>query len=142
MQSLVLSIADGQAVSLTADCDGTDGHSGTSTRRLPLLGIAWGGGSGAGVSSVEVSADGGTSWHAADMLDDERVPDDSSAGRTWSWVRWQARVPLPQGAKPGSSVTVMCRAVDGAGTPQPQSTHMPGGYLFGGWHTTTVKLRP
>ncbi len=58
------------------------------------------------VEHVEVSADGGTSWTGADMLD--------PASR-YGWRRWEARLMLPPG-----EVEIAARAWDTAAATQPE----------------------
>ncbi|NWH68123.1 SUOX oxidase, partial [Geococcyx californianus] len=50
---------------------------------LTVKGYAWSGG-GRGVVRVDVSLDGGQSWHVARLLGERPVP-----GRAWAWVLWE-----------------------------------------------------
>ncbi|KAI7540171.1 sulfite oxidase-like protein [Hortaea werneckii] len=63
------------------------------------------------VTRVEVSADGGESWTAAELI---RHPE---AGK-WSWQLWEARVRVPEGR--GEKTTLYSRATDQAGNTQPK----------------------
>ncbi|RMY42857.1 hypothetical protein D0863_16344 [Hortaea werneckii] len=63
------------------------------------------------VTRVEVSADGGESWTAAELI---RHPE---AGK-WSWQLWEARVRVPEGR--GEKTTLYSRATDTAGNTQPK----------------------
>ncbi len=33
-------------------------------------------------------------------------------GRAWAWCLWECTVPLPEGTKAGTKITLVCRAVD------------------------------
>ncbi|MEU3790935.1 sulfite oxidase [Streptomyces fructofermentans] len=81
-----------------------------------LTGRSW---SGAGtVARVEVSTDGGGTWHRARLHDTPRRAD---------WVRWSAPW---RPAAPGA-YTLLARATDTAGRVQPETTvHNTQGYLF------------
>src|ERR1700747_1162037 len=68
-----------------------------------ILGAAWGG----NVQKVEVSADGGKSWRAAELNDGEH---------SGAWRRWRLEGTTP--AKAGA-VTLMARAFDEKGQTQP-----------------------
>ena len=76
-------------------------------RRDPaaVKGYAWSGG-GQGIIRVDVSVDGGKTWHVAQL---KKVP--QRAGRGWAWALWEAVVPLPAGAK-GGQLELVCKAVD------------------------------
>ncbi|MBQ1088254.1 sulfite oxidase [Streptomyces sp. B93] len=72
--------------------------------RVPLQGRAWSGG--APVTAVEVSTDGGTTWHQADL--------EPGLGHRWAWRRWSWNWP----AVPGEHV-LSARAHDAGGHAQP-----------------------
>jgi len=78
-------------------------------------GYAFSGG-GRDVVRVDVSADGGTTWTSAEL---RKLP--QRPGRAWAWCLWEAAVPLPKGAKPGSKLELVSRAVDESGAAQPDS---------------------
>ena len=159
MQSLQLAYTDGQVVRWAdlprAPAPGSgDTPAHTQSRLLPLTGIAWGGGSGAGIGRVEVSVDGGATWCMATLLHSERPQDDTSRGKDWAWVRWQAQVAVGEPTQQPDKVCVMVRCVDGQGNPQPRTKALHprlrgngdgggaggGAYLFNGWHATTIHL--
>jgi sulfite oxidase len=74
------------------------------------------------VVRVDISPDGGRSWHQA-TLADEVSP--------WSWRRWHATLPLPPGP-----AEVIVRAWDSAGSVQPESAAQlwnPKGYANNAW---------
>ena len=72
-----------------------------------IRGRAWSGL--APVTAVDVSADGGRSWHAADLEDADLGP---YAWRAWSWT-WEPAAP--------GEYELWCRAQDAAGNGQPDT---------------------
>ncbi|GAB5372140.1 hypothetical protein AAMO2058_001640000 [Amorphochlora amoebiformis] len=92
-----------------------------------LKGIAWGGGSGLGVSKVEISADSGLTWKRADLQKHPKNPE--NVGK-FSWQPWEAQ--LTTNEIKGDHV--MCRAFDTQGHGQPENPWNPKGYLYNGWH--------
>lgn len=94
---------------------------------VEVRGFAWAGR--AGIRSVEVSADGGTSWRAA------RLTGDLHPG---AWRSWQARL---DAAVPGV-LTLFARATDGAGEVQPLAARgNAGGYGNNSMHQVSVHVR-
>ncbi|MEJ7935463.1 molybdopterin-dependent oxidoreductase [Sphingobium sp. AN558] len=111
-RSWITSLEEGQSVGLTSV--------------LPVGGIAMGGDS--GVARVDLSADGGKSWHRATL-----GPDPGK----YSFRRWDARIPV---AGPGQ-VSLMSRCWNMAGVAQPADPIWnPGGYMRGNIETTMVKV--
>ena len=86
---------------------------------IDLQGFAYSGG-GRAVTQVEVSVDGGATWHAASP---SRV-ENQDAGRVWAWALWQVSVALPTATSadgqstPAAALDVVVRAVDSAGDAQ------------------------
>jgi sulfite oxidase len=79
------------------------------------------------VARVDISADGGQSWAAAELLDD--------LGR-WAWRCWSARLELGRG-----SHELVVRAWDSAAALQPEhaaSLWNPKGYVNNAWGRITV----
>jgi sulfite oxidase len=79
------------------------------------------------VARVDVSADDGTTWAAAELLDD--------LGR-WAWRPWRARLELAPG-----SHRLLVRAWDSAAALQPEhaaSLWNPKGYVNNSWGRVTV----
>lgn len=79
---------------------------------------------------VDVSADGGRTWHQAELEHDPEAP--------WSWTFWQATLDLPQGEH-----ELAVRAWDSAGQTQPAApddTWNFKGYLSASWHRVPVKV--
>lgn len=87
------------------------------TDELHVAGWAFSGG-GRGIMRVDVSADGGGTWHTATL---ERVPGDGDgfAAPAWAWTQWSADVPLPPNTT--GPVTLVARAVDTSCNVQPES---------------------
>ena len=82
------------------------------------------------VTRVDVSADGGRSWHQAELEHDAAAP--------WSWTFWEATLDLPPG---GHELAV--RAWDSAGQTQPalpDDTWNFKGYLSASWHRVPVTV--
>lgn len=92
---------------------------------VQVRGWAWSGGH--GISRVELSADGGASWHAA-TLDSDLGPR-AWRGFCWSWQ-----------ATPGAH-TLLARATDGNGATQPlEAPFNPLGYLNNSVHRVRVTV--
>lgn len=121
-------------------------HDGT----LRVQGVAYPGAGGAPIEVVEVSADGGQSWHTATLLRDEVVADDARTPH--HWLRWVARVPLGATSdlgggrcvEPGADrpCTVCCRAFDTNGQSQPKVSPQQRGYLYNGWFHVDLTVTP
>lgn len=82
------------------------------------------------VARVDVSADGGRTWHQAALEHDPAAP--------WSWTFWEATLDLP----PGEHELVV-RAWDSAGQTQPSrpdDTWNYKGYLCASWHRIPVNV--
>ena len=94
----------------------------------PVLveGVAW---TGEGrVARVEVSSDGGKTWHQARLLGED-MP--------YAWRRWDYRWEPTT----GGTATLLSRATDSLGHVQPErSPWNPGGFLWNGWDRVTVTI--
>ncbi len=100
-------------------------HDGASVRSpFVCAGIAWAGAR--KIQAVEVSPDGGQSWHAAE-LETELGP--------LSWRRWQASLELPPGR-----YSLAVRAVDGAGTREDATERDPHPSGASGYHRINVTV--
>ena len=71
---------------------------------IEIIGVAFNDGMGP-ITSVEVSADGGKSWHQATV---------KPAESPWAWWHWSAKVRVPAGKQ-----VLMSRATDALGRTQP-----------------------
>jgi len=83
---------------------------------ITVRGFAWSGG-GRGIVRVDVSADGGKTWHTAELKEgSEQHPT-----RAWAWTFWECDVPKPDGLKDGATVEICAKAIDVAYNTQPES---------------------
>ncbi|XP_062843222.1 sulfite oxidase, mitochondrial isoform X2 [Trichomycterus rosablanca] len=130
IQSAITNLADGSSV----DRD---------TEDLTVRGYAWSGG-GREVVRVDVSLDGGKTWHVAELQNCEKGEEPAptpSPGRSWAWKLWEITVPLPEGEE---ELEVVCKAVDSGYNTQPDS--IPPiwnlrGVLSNAWHRVKVKVK-
>ncbi|EFN57284.1 hypothetical protein CHLNCDRAFT_30609 [Chlorella variabilis] len=103
---------------------------------VTVKGYAWSGG-GQGIIRVDVSADGGATWHTAEL---NKVP--QKRGRGWAWALWEATVPLPKGAK--GAVQLVAKATDESYNTQPEQA-APIWNLRGvncnSWHRVSVNVQ-
>ncbi|GAX86517.1 hypothetical protein CEUSTIGMA_g13924.t1, partial [Chlamydomonas eustigma] len=102
-----------------------------SDGEITTKGYAWSGG-GRDVIRVDVSADGGKTWHVAKLQKLNQRP-----GRAWAWSIWEATLPLPEGVKVGDKVELVCRAVDDNCCAQPDGVEglwNMRGVLNNAWH--------
>ncbi|KIX05008.1 uncharacterized protein Z518_05880 [Rhinocladiella mackenziei CBS 650.93] len=93
---------------------------------IKVEGYAYSGG-GRRVVRVDVSADGGKSWHQATIL-----PDNAQGHKTWSWKRWEWMVPKRMAGR-----TFVVKAVDDSYNVQPESYEAQWnfrGVLTNAWH--------
>lgn len=101
---------------------------GASLPIRPVLveGVAW---TGEGrVARVEVSSDGGKTWHQARLLGEDML---------YAWRRWDYRWEPTT----GGTATLLSRATDSLGHVQPErSPWNPGGFLWNGWDRVTVTI--
>ncbi|XP_015264182.1 PREDICTED: sulfite oxidase, mitochondrial [Gekko japonicus] len=101
---------------------------------LTVKGYAWSGG-GRGVIRVDVSLDGGKSWHEAKLTGEAQSP-----GRAWAWKLWQLKACVPPGTK---ELNIVCKAVDTSYNEQPDSVGPIWnilGVLNNAWHRVHVSV--
>lgn len=99
----------------------------TLLRPGPVAVQGWAWSAGHGIARVELSADDGASWHAAELAPD-------LGPRAWRGFHWAWQ------ATPGSH-TLLARATDGAGATQPLHTPFnPLGYLNNSVHRVPVRI--
>ncbi|KAL6785904.1 hypothetical protein ACKKBG_A00640 [Auxenochlorella protothecoides x Auxenochlorella symbiontica] len=79
---------------------------------VTVKGYAWSGG-GNRVIRVDVTADGGATWHTAELEGVEQ-----EEGRNWAWVLWSAEVEVP--GTPGE-VEIAAKATDASYNTQPEA---------------------
>jgi sulfite oxidase len=120
----------------SAICEPRDGQAIDVVDELPVKGYAFSGG-GHDIIRVEVTTDGGKSWHVANMHKDEQKPD-----RAWSWTLWEVDLPVPDGYT--GDLEIACRAVDAAYNTQPEDpAHVWNlrGVVNNAWHKVDVKVQ-
>lgn len=87
-------------------------------------------GAGHDVTRVEVSADGGETWHVADLKPSPAGTKSRSGstdvrtdGHMWAWRQWEADIPVPALENDGVSVKaqLVCRAIDTGYNRQPEN---------------------
>jgi sulfite oxidase len=86
---------------------------------------------GRAIARVEVTADGGRNWHAADLA--------GNSGNPWAWTLWRAALALPEGAH-----EIAVRAWDAAAQTQPErleSVWNWKGYMNTAWHRIGISCR-
>ena len=114
--------------------DGTCLEEGST--HIEVKGVAWSGG-GREVVRIDVSPDGGKTWHVADIVTGSGQP----YMRAWAWVLWKASVPVP--LEGGEKVELCCKAVDISYNVQPDTTGPIWnlrGCLSNAWHRVCIKL--
>ncbi|RZC37714.1 sulfite oxidase, mitochondrial [Asbolus verrucosus] len=77
------------------------------------LGYAWSGG-GQKIVRVDVTVDGGNTWHIADL----DCQDAAEPPQHWSWTLWSARIPIRSGIR---NVEIWAKAVDSCYNTQPET---------------------
>jgi DMSO/TMAO reductase YedYZ molybdopterin-dependent catalytic subunit len=80
-----------------------------------------------GITRVEVSADGGSTWQTASILEPQAGPD--------AMVRWETTFQMS-----GSPVTLVVRATDGSATVQPEDFGLPA--PDGSWGQDSITVQP
>jgi DMSO/TMAO reductase YedYZ molybdopterin-dependent catalytic subunit len=108
-RSFLTSLAEGQTVAFESS--------------IPVGGIAMGGD--CGVAGVDISSDGGRSWHPTTLGPDE--------GR-YGFRRWDGRVPVRRGA---NAILTRCRNTQGLIQPI-KPIWNPGGYMRGNVEAVTI----
>lgn len=86
---------------------------------ITVKGYAWSGG-GNKIVRVDVTADGGKSWHVANLKHGTTDDDDKSNlnGRNWAWALWTTDIPIPNNAE---DVEIWSKAVDSNYNVQPET---------------------
>lgn len=109
---------------------------------IKMSGYALAGG-GRAIVRVDVSADGGKTWQAADL---QPAPDAKQVQyrRAWAWRHWQATVNLPEPLESGQVVQLVCKAVDDSYNVQPDSfapVYNARGVLANAWNRCSVSVQ-
>ncbi|XP_046731150.1 sulfite oxidase, mitochondrial isoform X1 [Silurus meridionalis] len=130
VQSAITNLADGSSIDRDMD-------------KVTVKGYAWSGG-GREVVRVDVSLDGGKTWHVAKLQSSEEIESSAPSpppGRAWAWKLWEIEIPLPEGAQ---ELEVVCKAVDSSYNTQPDSVAPIWnlrGVLTNAWHQVRVKVK-
>ena len=103
---------------------------------ITVKGYAWSGG-GRSIVRVDVSIDGGKTWQAASLNQEETRPN-----RAWAWTLWETSIPLPEEC---GKLEVCCKAVDTSYNVQPD--HVAPlwnlrGFLNNAWHRIHITVTP
>ncbi|XP_030564360.1 probable sulfite oxidase, mitochondrial [Drosophila novamexicana] len=104
---------------------------------ITVRGYAWSGG-GRRIERVDLTTDGGKSWHVA-QLEQENVPD----GRHYGWSLWTARLPVSDEQQKQPNLEIWAKAVDSAYNVQPEAfEHIWNlrGVLANAYHKVKVRL--
>ena len=108
---------------------------------LKVRGYALSGG-GRGILRVDVSLDGGKTWHEASLIQGA----DQSINRQWAWTLWEVVLPwstVTGGAGSGRGLEIICKATDTSHNTQPESDDgiwNMRGLLENKWHKVKVTL--
>ncbi|KAM9813858.1 sulfite oxidase, mitochondrial [Neosynchiropus ocellatus] len=114
-----------------------------SEEEVTVKGYAWSGG-GREVVRVDVSLDGGKTWHVAQLRSGEKGQDPQPSprlGQAWAWKLWEVTAPLPPQAQ---GLEIICKAVDNSYNMQPDTVGPIWnlrGVLNNSWHRVRVKVR-
>ena len=109
-------------------------------KTIDINGIAYSGGSGKRIKSVELSVDNGKNWFHATLLSDELQNVDLNK-RSYSWVRFHSSFELQTISKhlEDNDFVILSRAVDEDGLVQPEISKKERGYLYNAWHKVKLK---
>jgi len=103
---------------------------------VTVKGYAYSGG-GCGILRVDVSADGGKTWHTAGLDDFKQKPYQS-----WTWTLWEIDLPMPDPV-PEQGLRILCKATDTHHNVQPEdisSIWNVRGFLNNSWHRVVVDV--
>lgn len=106
---------------------------------VTVKGYAWSGG-GNKIIRVDVSADGGGSWHTAELHHAAGQP----FGKAWAWSLWSVDLPVPDGCTSGSNLTIVAKATDESYNTQPERADAVWnlrGVVCNTWPSVTVTLK-
>nr|CAH7716926.1 unnamed protein product [Callosobruchus chinensis] len=104
--------------------------------KICIKGYAWSGG-GQKIIRVDVSADGGKTWHVANF----DAQDGSEPPRHWAWTLWSVNIPVDQKSK---RANILVKAVDSCYNTQPEKfEHIWNirGVLGHAYHKIKVELK-
>eukprot|EP00118_Oscarella_pearsei_P025113 m.307539 g.307539 ORF g.307539 m.307539 type:complete len:511 (+) comp42422_c0_seq1:128-1660(+) len=104
---------------------------------VTVKGYAFSGG-GRDINRVDVTIDGGLTWHRACL----QQAKSEGFNKQWAWTLWEVDVDIPKGRT--GSMEIACRAVDSANNTQPEKgEHVWNfrGLLNNSWHCVHVDLK-
>lgn len=104
--------------------------------KINVKGYAWSGG-GQKIVRVDVTADGGKTWHVANFDHQDSV----SPPKHWAWTLWSVDIPVDDDA---TNVEIWSKAVDSAYNTQPESVQNIWnlrGVLSNAYHRIRVNLK-
>lgn len=107
---------------------------------VTVKGYAWSGG-GNKIVRVDVTSDGGETWHVAELEKEEGDTINSPTGRDWAWSLWTINIPVV--ADSVTDVEIWSKAVDSNYNVQPESfknTWNLRGVLSHAYSRITIKL--
>ena len=108
-----------------------------SEMEVKVKGYAYSGG-GRGVNRVDVSVDGGQTWHSATLTDGHL----QEHNKAWSWTLWQADLSIPE--QHNGQMEIVCRAVDSSLNSQPEAATSVWNFRGLGnnaWHHVNVNIK-
>jgi len=120
---------------ITEPCPGAKVEPGDT---VTVKGYAWSGG-GRGIVRVDVSLDGGKTWHQANLSEANRKQNPDQA---WGWTLWEAEFKVPETASNGR-LELVCKAVDSSYNVQPDTVGPIWnlrGVLSTAWHHVNVDI--
>jgi len=101
-----------------------------------IKGYSWSGG-GRGIVRVDVSIDGGQTWHVANLH-----PTGQDVRKTWAWTPFTFTFTIPENAS-SEKIQLICKAVDSSFNVQPDS-FAPiwnlRGVLSNAWHRVNLQI--
>lgn len=106
-----------------------------SKRLVTMKGYAWSG-DGKAIIRVDVSADGGKTWTAAALHENEKKC--MRRNEVYDWTLWSATIALPND---GNEIELVCKAVDSAYNSQPDGAANIWnlrGLLNNAWHRISI----
>lgn len=104
--------------------------------KINVKGYAWSGG-GRKIIRVDVTSDGGNTWHVADLIEQDF---NAKEGRYWSWTLWSINLPVDIKSK---EVEIWAKAVDASYNVQPETVKNIWnlrGFLCNAYHRIKVQL--
>ncbi len=109
---------------------------------ISVSGYAWSGG-GREIVRVDVSIDGGETWHTAELSEAAvQHAKQQPYGRVWSWMPWEIEIDLP--ADCSDKLEIVCKATDRSYNTQPERPSTIWnlrGVLSTAWHRVLISTK-